>query len=546
MIIIYKITTKSNRIYTDEDNITDDIARLLENNIVEFNMILYSAYNLFFLKYTDINKFKKIIGDKSPHMYIKTKFGLNTYYANSIVRIAESKIKSQKELQQQYIDNTIEKIKTKEKSIKDTEKYLKNLQEFEDRITEYRISRKTNTKAKLINVRGITFVKIKNNRIYVRNNKDWIECTLGQLEYNYILPEIKKQKNLLGKYKHRLLNLKIKLNKFKTLKRIIFGTKSFMKDYSKGKYTKLQFLQHKYKRYEISGRCDFLNGNRMIMPMYNELTQTLNFKITTIHGQIIYLNNVNFPYRQKELTEVMKSCHGQINGKGDGNAISCGIRRYINNNKIYYQIDVTFDIQVTLNDINYDKSTGIVAVDFNLGHVDMTELNKRGNLINYKTFYYELNKNSNENELSLRKVMDKIGSYAKDKHKIIAIEDLDLKELKTKMNSDKKHQKSLNRCLHKFPYARFDNILNYLKIKYGVDVIKVNPAFTSIIGELKYANYKKLNTHISASYVIGRRALGFIDYPTINQYKKLINKQPLNTYKSNWSMWSTLNKLKTT
>lgn len=142
--------------------------------------------------------------------------------------------------------------------------------------------------------------------------------------------------------------------------------------------------------------------------------------------------------------------------------------------------------------------------------------------------------------------MNEIGSYAKDKHKIIAIEDLDLKELKTKMNSDKKYQKSLNRCLHKFPYARFDNILNYLKIKYGLDVIKVNPAFTSIIGELKYANYKKLSTHISASYVIGRRALGFIDYPTINQYKKLINKQPLNTYKSNWSMWSTLNKLKPT
>ena len=260
----------------DEDNIIDDVARLLENNIVEFNMILYSTYNLFFLKYTDINKFKKIIGDKSPHMYIKTKFGLNTYYANSIVRIAEGKIKAQKELQQQYIANTIEKIKAKENSIKDTEKYLKNLQEFEDRITEYRINRKTNTKAKLINVRGITFVKIKNNYIYVKNNKDWIECTLGQLEYNYILPEIKKQKNLLGKYKHRLLNLEIKLNKFKTLKRIIFGTRAFMKDYSRGKCTKLQFLQHKYKRYEISGRCDFLNGNRMIMPMYNELTQTVH------------------------------------------------------------------------------------------------------------------------------------------------------------------------------------------------------------------------------------------------------------------------------
>ena len=543
---MYKVTTKSNRLYLDENSINVNIDTILSNNIVEFNLILYSVYNTYFLKYEDEEKYNKLLSEKSFHMYIKDKFDLNTYYTNSIVRLVEAKFKAQVELQKLYIDETQEKINAKQGTLDKTKKYLKNLQELEDRITEYRTIRKTNPKAALINVRGLKYIKIKHNKIYVKINKEWIEYGLGKFEYTYLLPEIRKQKHLIGSYKHRINNLEIKLEKFKKLKRIIFGTKKFMQDYNKGKYTKLEFLRHKYQRYEISGRCDFLNGNRMIMPEYNKNTNTLRFRITTLHNKIFYIDDVVFPYRQDELVETMKAYTGMINGKGSGTAISCGIRRCFNNNRVYYQIDTVFDVEKLIIDINYDKSNGIVALDFNLGHVDMTELDGKGNLVNHKTLYYELNKNSKQNEISLRKVLDIVGQYAKDRHKIIVVEDLDLTKLKTKMNSDKKDQKILNKYIHSFPYSRYENIVDNLKIKYHLDIIKVNPAFTSIIGALKYANYKKLNMHISASYVIGRRALGFSDYPTINQYKKLINKQPLNKYKSNWSMWSTLNKLKTT
>lgn len=542
---MYKVTTKSNRLYLDENSINTDIDTILANNIVEFNLILYSAYNTYFLKYEDEEKYNRLLGEKSFHMYIKDKFDLNTYYTNSIVRLVEAKFKAQVELQKLYIDETQEKINAKQSTLNKTEKYLKNLQELKDRVTEYRTIRKTNPKVALINVRGLKYIKIKHNKIYVKINKEWVEYGLGKFEYNYLLPEIHKQKHLISSYKHRINNLEIKLEKFKKLKRIIFGTKKFMQDYNKGKYNKLEFLRHKYQRYEISGRCDFLNGNRMIMPEYNENTNTLRFRITTLHNKIFYIDNVVFPYRQNELVKTMKTYTGMINGKGSGTAISCGIRRCFSNDRLYYQIDTVFDVEKLISNINYDKSNGIVALDFNLGHVDMTELDSKGNLVNYKTLSYELNKNSKQNETSLRKVLDIVGQYAKDRHKIIVVEDLDLAKLKTKMNSDKKNQKILNKYIHSFPYSRYENIVDNLKIKYHLDIIKVKPNFTSIIGELKYANYKKLNTHISASYVIGRRGLGFTDFPTINQYKQLITKQPLKDYKSNWSMWSRLDKIKT-
>ena len=541
---MYKITTYSNRLYLDEDIIDEGLDIELENNIVEYDRILFAVYNLCLLKEIDKEKYNKILGTSTLFLYVKYKYELNTYYANSIIRIAQGKVKAQKKLQKLYIKNTKEKISTKESAIKKKETFLDRLCKMEERIIKYREMLKKNPdKAKLTPVKGLTFIKVNNNGvILVKDKGNWKECLLGELEYRYILPKIREQKNLIGKYKHRLHNLNKKLDKLQTIRPIIFGTKVFMKEYSNGKHTKLQFLQHKYKSYEISGRCDFPNGNRMIYPEYDTETNTLKFTLTLINNKVIYLNNISFRYRQDELIEVMS----KSNGNNDGIAINCRITKHnLPTNRSYYQIATTFDIERTKPYINYNTSTGIIAMDFNLGHIDMTELDGKGNLVNYKTYYYELSNKSYINEISIRKALDDIGVYARSKGKVLACEDLDLVDLKSEFNSDKTKQIVLNRYINSFPYSRFENIVDSLKIKYELDIIKVNPAYTSIIGELKYVKDKKLNTHISASYVIGRRALGFKDYPKISQFKQLLDKEPIKDYTKDWSLWAKLYKLKT-
>jgi len=42
-----------------------------------------------------------------------------------------------------------------------------------------------------------------------------------------------------------------------------------------------------------------------------------------------------------------------------------------------------------------------------------------------------------------------------------------------------------------------------------VEVIEVNPAYTSVIGMLKYAPQLSIDKDIPSAYIIGRRALGF-------------------------------------
>jgi hypothetical protein len=55
----------------------------------------------------------------------------------------------------------------------------------------------------------------------------------------------------------------------------------------------------------------------------------------------------------------------------------------------------------------------------------------------------------------------------------------------------------------------------------GVEVIEVNPAYTSIIGMLKYAPQLNINKDVAGAYVIGRRALGFKEDMPEN-YEKLL------------------------
>jgi len=51
--------------------------------------------------------------------------------------------------------------------------------------------------------------------------------------------------------------------------------------------------------------------------------------------------------------------------------------------------------------------------------------------------------------------------------------------------------------------------------------VEVNPAYTSIVGMLKYAPQLNIDKDISGAYVVGRRALGFKE-DTPENYEKLL------------------------
>ena len=89
------------------------------------------------------------------------------------------------------------------------------------------------------------------------------------------------------------------------------------------------------------------------------------------------------------------------------------------------------------------------------------------------------------------------------------IEKLDFSQKKKELKSYSNNGfiKSYNTMLSSFAYRKIIELIKSRSYDKGIEVIEVNPAYTSKIGKFKYQNKYKLTTHQSAAFVIARRGL---------------------------------------
>ncbi|MCF6096841.1 IS200/IS605 family accessory protein TnpB-related protein [Thermovorax subterraneus] len=64
------------------------------------------------------------------------------------------------------------------------------------------------------------------------------------------------------------------------------------------------------------------------------------------------------------------------------------------------------------------------------------------------------------------------------------------------------------RIRHSFSYRSLIEKIKVLAKRKGIQIIEVNPAYTSLIGMLKYAPQYMISKDVAAAYVIARRGLG--------------------------------------
>jgi IS605 OrfB family transposase len=109
----------------------------------------------------------------------------------------------------------------------------------------------------------------------------------------------------------------------------------------------------------------------------------------------------------------------------------------------------------------------------------------------------------------LRTVVKSIVEDAVITQHTVSVENLDFRKKKSKTSKSVSKNKQYNKMINSFDYARYIDYLYSECYKNGVELIKVNPYKTTIIGKKKYGKVKGLNSHQAASYVIGRKGLGF-------------------------------------
>ena len=95
--------------------------------------------------------------------------------------------------------------------------------------------------------------------------------------------------------------------------------------------------------------------------------------------------------------------------------------------------------------------------------------------------------------------------YAREVGKPIVIEKLDFRQKKAALEGESRRY---SRMLSSFSYGKIKAYLISRGYRQGVEVNQVNPAYSSVIGRVKFMERYGLSVHQAAALVLARRLLG--------------------------------------
>jgi IS605 OrfB family transposase len=261
----------------------------------------------------------------------------------------------------------------------------------------------------------------------------------------------------------------------------------------------------------IGSRAD--KGNRLTR--FEDLNGQLHLRITIGNRDFLYAKVLREPSNSKDkwltfMAMLLESWQTQ-------SYFPYTVELKLRNGEVYGSVS----LEIPTPKVKYTKENGVIAIDINASpiHLAIAEVSKTGELLSYRTINLHhllgLSQNSKDHHEWL--LAHQIADLAIQKNKAIAIENL--KKLRKGMRGDGKA--TLRKILHNWNAKKFLQKLKRVAMLKGVEVIEVNPAYTSIIGMLKYAPQLNIDKDVAGAYVIGRRALGFKEDMPKN-YEKLL------------------------
>jgi len=277
-----------------------------------------------------------------------------------------------------------------------------------------------------------------------------------------------------------------------TLKPVVFGTKVLFQERLKNKISREIFKFHRDASFGCIGKAQngLKNHNLKILP-------TNHLKVRTFHKErgkkwlcIPLSINKKQDLKFQEILQVDK--------------YTVTVKRKLVRGEWRYYTHVSYEkLDPT---IKYNFINGAVGLDFNHNFLTLVNVDQNGKFLSYQTIkLYNLHsyrKGRRDDYASFK--LDKVINYCINKGKGLIFEDLSFDRYFS-------YNKKRNRKLSQLKTSMLP-LLERKCTRHGIAVRKVHPAYTTIIGALKYAWSLNLSNHVLASYVIARRGLGFTEY----------------------------------
>ena len=228
------------------------------------------------------------------------------------------------------------------------------------------------------------------------------------------------------------------------------------------------------------------------------------------HGKYVTISGVRFAYGHEQVLAALASSadyaacrreHGERSARATelGQAISYRFKRDDKGWRVFVTTE-TVDVPVVT-----DKRRGAIGVDLNADHLAACETDGSGNYVHaFRVPLVTYGKSRHQAGALIGDAVARVVEHAKHVGKPIVIERLDFREKKAALEGQ---SRKYSRMLSSFSYAKTLACFVSRGHRQGVEICQVNPAFSSVIGRVKFMDRYGLSVHQAAALVLARRLL---------------------------------------
>ena len=229
------------------------------------------------------------------------------------------------------------------------------------------------------------------------------------------------------------------------------------------------------------------------------------------HGKYLLIENVRFAYGHDQVLAALQSNseyvgyqrqHGEkeVRSTNLGQAINYRFKRDGRGWRVFVSTNV-MDVTVLT-----DRRRGAIGVDLNADHLAVAETDASGNCPNaWRVPLVTYGKSAHQAEALIGDAVASVVACAKDVGKPIVIERLDFRQKRAALEGQSRRY---SRMLSSFSYGKVKAYFLSRGYREGVEVHQVNPAYSSVIGRVKFMERYGLSVHQAAALVLARRLLG--------------------------------------
>lgn len=188
------------------------------------------------------------------------------------------------------------------------------------------------------------------------------------------------------------------------------------------------------------------------------------------------------------------------------------VRLLLRDGKVEVRISSTVvDVPVVTHSIDQ----GTVGVDCNPDGVALAETDEKGNLVHHQ---YEREQRirfaqKGKRTYDVRQLAVRVVDYALERRKPLVLESF-------RFYAGKQRNSKFQRMKHNYLHRQMLDAIKSRAARMGVEVSDVQPAYTSVLGKLKYQDMYSLNNHTAAALVIARRGMGIKERQTFTDTRQ--------------------------